>query len=331
MGEVEEKEMDGSVRWGLLSTARINRRLAPGIRASRLTELAGVASRDRSKAERAVRELGAERAFGSYEEMLASDAIDAIYLSLPNSLHAEWAMKAAEAGKHVLCEKPLASTSEEAKQVVDVCEREGVLLMEAFMYRHHPQHAQVREIISSGRIGDPLVVHAQFTYYLAPSEDIRWTGELSGGALMDVGCYCINASRLIFEAEPITAKGLGRYDGVRGVDVTTLALLEFPDNRFASFSCSMLLQRSNRYEVVGSEGSIEVPTAFVPGNTDVVLRVSDRSGSTEVVVPGVDQYRLEVEHFSKCILDGTSLTYPAENGLATMRTIDAVRSSSLTS
>lgn len=316
--------MEGSVRWGILSTARINRRVALGIRASPMTELAGVASRELSRAEGAVKELGAKRAFGSYEEMLASDEIDAVYISLPNSLHAEWSIKAAEAGKHVLCEKPLASNSKEAKQVVDVCEREGILLMEAFMYRHHPQHAKVREITSSGRIGEPLVVKAYFTYYLEPSDDIRWKGDLSGGALMDVGCYCINASGLIFKVEPITTKGLWRYDRVRGVDVTTLALLEFPENRYALFTCSMLMQRSNRYEVVSSEGSIEVPTAFVPGNTDVVLRVSDRSGTEEMVVPGVDQYRLEVEHFSKCILEGTSLTYPAENGLANMRAIDAV-------
>lgn len=323
--EVIEVEMKNPVRWGLLSTARINRRVAPGIRDSPMTELVGVASREPSKAERAAKELGAKRSFESYEEMLASGEIDAVYISLPNSLHAEWSIRAAEAGKHVLCEKPLASNATEAEKVVEACEREGVLLMEAFMYRHHPQHAKVRETISSGRIGEPLVVNARLSIYLEPSDDIRWRGELAGGALMDVGCYCINVSRFIFESEPITAKAMWKFDKGRGVDGTTVGLLGFPRDRYASFICSLLMQRANRYEVIGTEGSIEVPTAFVPGNADVVLRINSKSGTEEIVIPGDDQYRLEVEHFSKCILEGTPLTYPAENGLANMRAIDAVR------
>lgn len=317
--------MKKAIRWGMLSTAKINNRLAPGIRESPYTELVAVASRERSRAENAARLLGAQKAFGSYEGMLASDEIDAVYISLPNSLHAEWIVKAAEAGKHVLCEKPLASDSKEAEWVVDVCERAGIILMEAFMYRHHPQQLRVMEIISNGRIGKPLAVNARFSYYLEPSEDIRWRGELGGGALMDIGCYCVNASRLILGAEPTTSRGIWRYNEKRGVDETTLAILEFPRGQHASIICSMLMQRACKYEVIGTEGSIDLPNAFRPEREDIVIRISNDSGTEEEVVPGIDQYMLEVEHFSKCILDDSPLKYPAENGLKNMRAIDLVR------
>lgn len=318
-------KVKGPVRWGMLSTAWINSELAPGIRESSITKLVGVASRDSSRAEIAVKELGAEKAFKSYDDMLSSDEIDAVYVSVPNSLHAEWSIKAAEAGKHVLCEKPFASNAREAEEVVKSCNRNGVLIMEAFMYRHHPQHAKVKEIISSGRIGKPLIVNARFTSYYETFDDIRWKGELSGGALMDVGSYCINASRFIFESEPTAIKALWKYDNERGVDETTIALLEFPEEQYASIISSLFMQKTNKYEVIGTTGSIEVPKAFDPGTDDVILRIKDKSGTEEIIVPGVDQYRLEVEHFSNCILEGNSLKKPAENGLYNMRAIDAVR------
>lgn len=313
------------MKFGILGTARINQRVAPAIKSSHITRLIGVASRKLSRAEQAAKEFGAVKSFGSYEEMLASDEIDAVYIPLPNSLHAEWSVKAAEAGKHVLCEKPIASNSIEAEMVMKACERHEVLLMEAFMYRHHPQHAKIKEIISSGRVGDPRIVNTRFTFYLEPSENIRWKRDLSGGALMDIGCYCINVARFIFGAEPKSAKAIRRYDDKRGVDITTLGLLEFPENRFSSFTCSLLMPGANRYEVIGTKGSIEVSTAFVPGKANVVLTVRDGSGIEEIIIPGVDQYRLEVEHFSQCILEGTALRNPAENGLANMRAIDTVR------
>lgn len=313
------------MKFGILGTARISQRVAPAIKSSHITRLIGVASRELSRAEQAAKEFGAAKSFGSYEELLASDEIDAVYIPLPNSLHAEWSVKAAEAGKHVLCEKPIATNSTEAEMVMKACEQHEVLLMEAFMYRHHPQHAKVKEIISSGRIGDPRIVNARFTFYLEPSENIRWKQNLSGGALMDIGCYCINVARLIFGAEPQSAKAIRRYDDKRKVDITTLGLLEFPENRFASFTGSLLMSRANRYEVIGTKGSIEVPTAFVPGKADVVLTIRDGSGIQEIILPGVDQYGLEVEHFSRCILEGTALRNPAENGLANMRAIDMVK------
>ena len=317
------------VRWGILSTARINSRLAPGMKESSLTELVAVASRELPRAEAAARELGARKAFGSYEELLSSDEVDAVYISLPNSLHLEWCIKAAEAGKHVLCEKPLASNAVEAKKAVKACEKEEVLLMEAFMYRHHPQHAKVREVLSSGRIGEPSVVNTRHSLSVESMDDIRWKGALAGGALMDVGCYCINASRFIYGSEPIRAKALWDFNNERGVDQTTLGVLEFPKDQFASFICSMRMQRTNQYEIIGTEGSIEATTAFVPGTADTVVRIRDKSGTEEIVVPGIDQYRLEVEHFSRAIIEETGLSYPAENGLANMRAIDLVSNSTL--
>jgi predicted dehydrogenase len=322
--------MTDPLRWGILGTGRITRRTARGIRESPLNILMGVASREQTRAERVARELGAQKAFSSYDEMLASREIDAVYIALPNSLHAEWSLKAAKAGKHILCEKPLASNSKEAHLVVETCERENVLIMEADMYRHHPQHTKVKEIISSGRIGDPIAIDARFSFYLELSINIRWSKELSGGALMDVGCYCINVSRLIFNSEPIKARAIAKYNSRYGVDASTFALLEFPEGRYASFTCSLLMNRANKYEVIGTEGSIEVPNAFVPLKNeiplDVIIKINDMEGTEEIHFSAVDMYRLEVEHFMKCIHEG-KLYYPAENGLDNMKAIDLVKES----
>jgi predicted dehydrogenase len=318
------------IQWGILGTGRITRRTARGIRESPLNILMGVASREQTRAERVARELGAQKAFSSYDEMLASREIDAVYIALPNSLHAEWSLKAAKAGKHILCEKPLASNSKEAHLVVETCEKENVLIMEADMYRHHPQHTKVKEIISSGRIGDPIAINARFSFYLEPSSNIRWSKELSGGALMDVGCYCINVSRLIYNSEPIKARAMAKYNSRYGVDASTFALLEFPEGRYASFTCSLLMNRANKYEVIGIEGSIEVPNAFVPLKDevplDVIIKINDREGMEEIHFAAVDMYRLEVEHFMKCIHE-RKLYYPAENGLYNMKAIDLVKES----
>jgi predicted dehydrogenase len=313
------------IRWGIISTARINRRIAPGLIASPRTQLVGVASRDRARAEQAAQQLGAQQAFGSYDALLASEAIDAVYISLPNSLHAEWIIRAAEAGKHVLCEKPLTATVAEAEQAVRACDKAGVLLMEAFMYRHHPQHALVKNLIAQGRIGNPALVTAQFSFSLPPSSDnIRWQKALAGGALMDIGCYCINAARYLFAAEPIAARAFWTQDPDYAVDSATLALLEFPNNRYASLTCSMLLPRVQRYEILGTAGAITTSAAFVPANAPHI-HLRTPHGEEEHVVPQVDQYHQQIEHFTRCILDNTPLTYPAENGLANMRAIAMVQ------
>lgn len=317
--------MGREVRWGIVSTARINRRIAPVIKASPITQLVGIASRQQSKAEQAAQQFGAQKAFASYEALLTFEDIDAVYISLPNSLHAEWIIRAAEAGKHVLCEKPLTSNFAEAIQAVRACENAGVLLMEAFMYRHHPQHTFVNELIKRGDIGDLSIITSRFSFFLPPSNDIRWQGTLAGGALMDIGCYCINIARFLFNAEPTSAQAFWHYDETRDVDISTLAILQFPGNRFTSFTCSMLQQRSQQYEVIGTEGTISVPTAFVPGRQAPLVQLRTRDCMTERIIRSVDQYKLQIEHFSRCILDDTKLMYPAENGLANMEAIEMVR------
>jgi len=272
-------------------------------------------------------EHGIPVAYGSYGELLEDPEVQAVYIPLPNHLHREWTLRVIEAGKHVLCEKPLATNAQEAQMMVDASRERDLLLMEAFMYRHHPQHAKVREVLSSGRIGEPSVVNARLSISVESMDDIRWKGALVGGALMDVGCYCINASRFIYGSEPIWAKALWNFNEERGVDQTTLGVLEFPRAQFASFVCGLRLQRVNQYEIIGTEGSIEATTAFVPGTADTVIRIRDKSGTEEIVVPGIDQYRLEVEHFSRAVIEEVALSYPAENGLTNMRAIDLVRNS----
>jgi predicted dehydrogenase len=179
--------------------------------------------------------------------------------------------------------------------------------MEAFMYRHHPQHTFVNELIKSGDIGDLSIITSRFSFFLPPSNDIRWQGKLAGEALMGIGCYCINLSRFLFNTEPTSAQACWHYDETSGVDITTLAILQFPANRFTSFTCSMLQQRSQRYEVIGTKGTISVPTVFVPGHTPLV-QLRTRDGLTERTIHSVDQYKLQIEHFSQCILEGTKLT-----------------------
>jgi xylose dehydrogenase (NAD/NADP) len=316
--------MTPNVRWGIISTARINRRVAPGITASPLTQLVGIASRSPARAEQAAQAFGAKQAFGSYAALLASEEIDAVYISLPNALHADWIIRAAEAGKHVLCEKPLTATVREAEDAVRACEKAGVLLMEAFMYRHHPQHTVVTDSITQGRIGDVTLMTTQFSFYLPPSDDIRWQGALAGGALMDIGCYCINVARYLFHADPVAARAIWTRDDTHDVDSATLALLTFPGHRSASFACSMLLPRVQRYDVMGTEGTITAPSAFVPSDAPRV-HVRTREGDEERIIPQVDQYQRQLEHFSQCILEDTPLTYPAENGLANMRAIAMVQ------
>ncbi len=322
----------------MLGVATVSKLVAPAIVESGDNILAGIASRSLLKAERAAKEFGAERAFESYDKILDSDEVDVVYIPLPNSMHAEWTIKAAQKGKHVLCEKPLALNSEEALQMINACEENDVLLMEAFMYRHHPQHAVVKDIISSGRIGDVVAVNSCLSTFSERTDDNRWRGgNMGGGALMDLGCYCVDVSRLLLETEPTAARATWKFDNAHDVDVTNFGILKFADDMFASFMCSMLASASNRYEVVGTKGRIKVPVAFdvgVVGEWPDVSRIAENtivrlsSEKEDIVVPAVDQYKLEVEHFSRCVHEGKVLP-PAENGYANMLAMDMIRNACL--
>ena len=313
-----------TVKWGVLGCAKINNRVVPAINACERAELVAIASRSEEKVAEQAEQFGAAKRYVGYEELLADPEVDAVYNPLPNALHAEWTIRAAEAGKHILCEKPLAVNAAEGAKMVDAAKTSGVLLMEAFMYRHHPQHRVMREAIAAGKIGEPRLVRASFSYHLPPCENVRWSKPLEGGALMDVGCYCVNASRFVFAAEPERAHAVARFhtEPGREVDWLLTGILEFPGDRLAQIDCSMLTMGRNCYEVIGTEGRILVPASFVPGSADTTVVVTSGGKAEETVIDGIDQYQLEVDHFCECIQEGGGLRAPAEDGVANMRAID---------
>ena len=319
------------LRWGVLSTANIGvAKTIPGMRTAERCELVAIASRDLVVAETAAKELGIPKAHGSYEALLADPEVDAVYIPLPNHLHAEWTLRAAEAGKHVLCEKPLAMTSAQAQEMVDGCRRAGVLLMEAFMYRLHPQWVRTREIVGSGRLGELTAIQGFFSYRNVDPENIRNIAAYGGGSLMDVGCYPINVARMLFGQEPSRVEALVRRHPAFGTDVLTSALLEFGD-RHASFTCSTWIESDQRVHVVGTEGRLVVEIPFnIPPDRSTRLLVTAGGDppvnpDTEVIeIPPADQYGVQVDGFSRAVLEGTDVPIPPEDAVANMRVIERV-------
>src|SRR5262245_36221000 len=245
--------MAEAVRWGIISTADINRKLIPGAHESPKVELLAVGSRDEERALNYARTWDIERAYGTYEELLADPDVEAVYNPLPNTLHAEWSIKALDAGKHVLCEKPFSRHVDEIQASFDAAERNGLLLSEAFMYRHNPQSARVKELVDGGAIGTLRLVRSTFSYSLYEADKIRLRTDVEGGALMDVGCYCVSGSRLV-AGEPESVFGSAWY-GETGTDWVFTATMRFPDDVLAIFDCGTALQDRDALEVVGSEGS----------------------------------------------------------------------------
>jgi predicted dehydrogenase len=322
--------MSDRIRWGILSTANIGlNRFIPGAAASSNGVVAAIASRDSARAQAAAARLGIPRAQGSYEALLADPEIDAIYNPLPNSMHAEWTLKAAEAGKPILCEKPLAVDATEAAAMVEDCRARGVLLMEAFMYRFHPQHARVRRLLDEGAIGDLQAVRSAFTFMMRSLDpaNVRLQRDLAGGALMDVGCYTVNAARMLFGEEPRWASAQRDYRDEFGVEVMMAGVLGFSGGRMATFDCGFLAAGQGWYMAAGTQGQIEVLNAFVPGTADTTILVTDAGGRREELVPGVDQYQLEAEEFAGALLQGRPLRIPPEDAVANMRAIDALQRS----
>lgn len=315
-------------RWGILSAANIARkRFVPGVQTTSDGVVAAVAARDLARAEAFACELEIPQAYGSYEALLADPDIDGVYIGLPNSMHTEWTVKAAEAGKHVLCEKPLSRRASDVEQMVAACDAAGVVLMEAFMYRHHPQHARVRELIASGVIGEPAIVRASFTYAM-PDErrtapDVRVQAGLDGGAFMDVGCYALNAARLLFDAEPVEVTALQRKDPELAVDTLFAAVVRFPGDRMALIDGSFDTTSTARYEVSGFDGAILVEKAFQPERLPSEITIVTRGERRTETIPGADQMGLEASHFAKSVRAGKLLA-PAENGLAQARALEAL-------
>ncbi len=284
-------------RWGILSTANINQKLLDGARDSDEVAMVAVASRDVSRAQAYAREHGLERAYGSYDELLADPDLDAIYISLPNGMHIEWSTRALQAGKHVLCEKPLSRRAAEVEALFDLADRSGRLCMEAFMWRHNPQTKRLTELVADGAIGELRLMRAAFTFLLGDMDDVRLDTELDGGALMDVGCYCVSAVRLLAgEPRAVTAQ---QVSAPSGVDWRFVGTLSCDDDVLAEIDAALDLPARSELEVIGSEGSIRVGDPWhcrVPG-----LELT-RGGDVERIgTPPVDSYRLELENFGSAI------------------------------
>jgi xylose dehydrogenase (NAD/NADP) len=287
----------GVTRWGLLTTARINDAILAGVRESELAEVVAVASRDAARAAAYAQERGIERAHGGYEALLADPAIDVVYIALPCALHVEWAVRALEAGKHVLCEKPLSANPAEVERAFEAAERAGRLLMEGFMYRHQPQAKRLAELARDGTIGDVRLVRAQFSFTLNRPDDVRWRPDLGGGALLDVGCYCVNGLRLV-AGEPVTVFAQ-RMLAPGGADVRVSATLRFAGGALGHFDCGFDVPMRHEIEVAGSDGVLLLEPAF--GRDDGVLRLRRRGTTERIDVPPTHRYRLEVENFSRAI------------------------------
>jgi D-xylose 1-dehydrogenase (NADP+, D-xylono-1,5-lactone-forming) len=285
------------VQWGILSTARINDKFIAGCAQSQTARITGVASRSLDRAQAYAAEHGIERAYGSYEDLLSDPNVEAVYISLPNSLHLEWTHHALEAGKHVLCEKPLGRQAEDVAAAFDLAERQERLLMEAFMYRHNPQTHRVVELVQSGAIGRLRLIRGAFSFALTDQANVRLATDLDGGALMDVGCYCVNAARLLAgEPQSVTAQ---QQLGGDGVDVVFSGTMRFEDEVLAHFDAGFVLAARDELEVVGEEGSLFLDDPW--HCRQPVIEVRTESALERVEVPVIDSYRLEAENFSAAI------------------------------
>jgi xylose dehydrogenase (NAD/NADP) len=316
-----------SVRWGVIGCGSIaTHAICPAIRWSHNGVLAGVASRDRAAAERKAAETGASRAFPSYEALLDSPEIDAIYIGLPTGLHAEWALRAAEAGKHVLCEKSLTLTHADASRVAAAFRARKLRLVEAFMYRHHPQWRVVEAMIARGAIGDVVAVHAHLSGYLRVASDHRWSRSLGGGALRDVTCYPVDAARFLTGREPLRARAFADRTTPEGVDASSYAVLEMDGGIHAVCSGSLRAHRAQHLSVLGSDGRIDVVRPFIPewGETEVIL---EGAFSETVRVSGANHFLHQVEHFARLVLEPEARALPAEDGVANAAALDMIEAS----
>jgi len=304
------------VRWGLLSTARINEAILGGARQSERMQVVAVASRDQGRADAYARERGLERAYGCYDALLEDDEIEVVYNSLPNSLHVEWSIRALDAGKHVLCEKPLDRRMEAVERAFDTADRNGRLLMEAFMYRHHPQTRKAAELVRDGAVGKLRQLRSLFSFTLTDQADVRLSPELDGGALMDLGCYCISMQRLL-AGEPKLVFGRQRLGG-GGVDVGFVGLLEFPHDVLGEFHCGFDLPDGSGLEAIGSEGKLIVPDPVRCRDPHVELN------GKRIDVEDVNRYFLQVENFSAAVRGDAEPLLGRDDAVGQVRAIEAL-------
>ena len=329
---------DRKIRWGILSTANIGlKKVTPAIMKSPLSEVAAVASRDIGKAEDYIAELGLTgraRAYGSYEELFADPTIDAIYNPLPNHLHVPMTLAAARAGKHVLCEKPIALNAAEAEQLRQL--PPGIVFHEAFMVRHHPQWLRAREIARSGELGELRAIRGVFTYYLTDPANVRNQADIGGGGIYDIGCYPVTASRFLFESEPTRAVALVDRDPELRTDRLASVLLDFGNGRQSSFICSTQSVGSQSLELIGTRGRVEILIPFnAPEDKATAILVdtgyaADGSLSRREILPPCDQYTEQANAFCRAILDNRPLEWGVDDAIRHMKVLDAIFASEKT-
>jgi xylose dehydrogenase (NAD/NADP) len=315
-----------TVKWGILGTARIaQEQLISALQREGHSEIVAIASKS-GKARDVADRFGIPAAYDDYEALLGDPAVEAVYIPLPNGLHKEWAIKAARHGKHVLCEKPSALTSAETREILEACREHNVIFMEGFMYRHHPQHQRVKEIMQSGEIGEVVLFRASLHFLLEDVEgDIRMDPALGGGSLYDVGCYCIHSARHMLGEEPVSVFAQGRMHERRQVDTLVTALLRMNSGVRVVFDCGFETVFHNQYEVVGTKGTIRVPRAYRPdlqgGEGLVIVTTDDGRVREEKII--ADQYVLEVAEMNEMIVYGKAAGYSHEQMINNMRVIDA--------
>jgi predicted dehydrogenase len=314
------------IRWGVLSTAKIGtEQVIPAMQLGQYCEIAAIASRHVDKAQAAAKQLGIPKAYGSYEELLADPDIDAVYIPLPNHLHVPWSIKALDAGKHVLCEKPIGLTTAEARELLDAAQKRPALkVMEAFMYRHHPQWRRARGLVTEGKIGELRTIQSFFSYYNLDPDNIRNKAEIGGGGLMDIGCYCISLSRFIFGAEPQRVFGIMEYDPQFKTDRLTSGMLDFGRGT-STFTCSTQLMPYQRVNIFGTEGRVEIDIPF-NAPSDRPCKVWHQYGTKmdEIILDVCNQYTIQGDLFSQAVLNDTDVPTPLEDAVANMEVIEAL-------
>jgi len=318
------------IRWGILSTAKIGTvKVIPAMQQGQFCEVTAIASRDGARANEAAAQLGIPKAYDSYEALLADADVDAVYNPLPNHLHVPWSIRALEAGKHVLCEKPIGLTSDEGGQLVEAAHQHPRLkVMEAFMYRHHPQWQKTREIVASGGIGELRTIQSFFSYYNDDADDIRNQAEIGGGGLMDIGCYPISLSRFIFDAEPKRVFGTVEFDQRFNTDRLASAILDFV-NGTSTWTCSTQLTSYQRVNVYGTTGRVEIEIPFnAPPDKPCRIWHQQAGAVEELTFDICDQYTIQGDLFAQAILDDTTVPTPITDAVDNMRVIEAVFASS---
>lgn len=337
--------MSKKLRWGVVGTGRIADQLVRAWSLSKTNELVAIASRDAAKGQAWAKKNHAGHVFEGYEKMLASDVVDAVYIPLPNGLHHEWTIKAAQHGKHVLCEKPLAGTAQQVREIIAARDANHVTIMEAFMYRFHPKTLKWKEMLDRGAVGEIHLIRASFTFFLREPRNIRMNKALAGGALMDLGCYPVNISRLAAGTDPIAVYAsavwgenaetvthdeprirtlTGENAASEGVDHTMSAVLEFPNNVKAVVDWSFTTDHHQWLGVAGSRGNLGVTAPFRMGEEDQVILYDHGGKHEEVIVGGANEYHRMVDHFADAVLNHKPVSYTLENSLGQAQTIDAL-------